>query len=80
MYAVVSLGPHYRDTEFLERTNLPTGGLSNFCCNFNFCCSRNDLLLGLTDLPARSFEAKERLNMLDEVEDGASRKIDDAAQ
>lgn len=51
--------------------HLPSGGLSNFCWSFSFCCSRNDLLLGLTDLPARSFIWKERLNMLNEVEDYA---------
>ena len=45
-------------------THLPTGGLSSFCCNFNFVCSRYDFLLGLTDLPARSLVWKERLNML----------------
>ena len=44
-------------------SHLPEPGLSSFCCNFNFVCSRNDFLLGLTALPARSLEWKER-NML----------------
>ena len=52
----------------LIRTHLPTGGLFNLSCSFIFACSRNDLLLGFTALPARSFEAKERLNILIEVE------------
>lgn len=47
---------------------LPTGGLSKFCDNFALVCSRYDLLLGLTDLPARSLLWKDRLNMLIEVE------------
>ena len=44
-------------------SHLPEPGLSSFCCNFNFVCSRNDFLLGLTALRARSIEWKER-NML----------------
>ena len=44
-------------------SHLPEPGLSSFCCNFNFGCSRNDFLLGLTALRARSCEWKER-NML----------------
>ncbi len=47
---------------------LPTGGLSILCCIFNFVCSRKDLLLDLTALPARSFELKERLNILIDFE------------
>ena len=44
--------------------HLPTGGLFNLSCSFTFACSVKDLLLGFTALPARSFEAKERLNIL----------------
>ena len=43
---------------------MPVGGLFTCCCIFSFAASRNDLLLGLTTLPARSFEWKERLNMV----------------
>ena len=49
-------------------THLPTGGLFSLSCSFAFACSVNDLLLGFTALPARSFEAKERLNIVPEVE------------
>lgn len=45
-------------------TNLPTVGLSKLSCIFFFVPSRYVILSGLTDLPARSFEAKDRLNML----------------
>lgn len=44
-------------------THGPTGGLSKLSCIFFFACSRYVILTGLTDLPARSFEAKDRLNM-----------------
>jgi len=50
-------------------THLPTGGLFNLSCSFAFACSLYDLLLGFTALPARSLEAKERLNIMLEVED-----------
>ena len=48
---------------------LPSGGLSSFCdsrIGFNFAGSLNDLL-GLLDFPARSLEARERLNMPAEI-------------
>jgi hypothetical protein len=45
-------------------TYLPAGGLSKLSCIFFFACSRYVTLTGFTDLPARSFEAKDRLNIL----------------
>lgn len=50
------------------RAHLPTGGLFSLSCSFAFACSLYDLLLGFTALPARSLEAKERLNIMLEVE------------
>jgi len=41
-------------------------GLSIFSSIFCLRFSLNDLFAGLVTLPTRSFEAKERLNMLDE--------------
>ena len=48
---------------------LPSGGLSSFCdsrIGFNFAGSLNDLFDRL-DFPARSLEARERLNMVTEM-------------
>lgn len=45
-------------------THGPTGGLSKLSCIFFFACSRYVTLTGFTDLPARSFEANDRLNIL----------------
>lgn len=44
----------------------PIGGLSSVSSIFCLALSRNDLFGCLLILPARSFEAKERLNILDE--------------
>lgn len=40
-------------------------GLFKLCCNFDFECSRNDLLLGLTVLLTLSLERKERNILID---------------
>ena len=44
-------------------TNLPIGGLSRLSCSLVLKFSRYVFFAGLTDLPARSFEEKDRLNM-----------------
>ena len=45
-------------------SHLPSGGLSVCCCFFAFVVPRKELLVGLVTLPARSFEGKDRLNMV----------------